>query len=104
MTANPTTDRYLAHLRDRMQLELSARSEVGILAERISADLPDLDPALIGEVLIHAGTHLSFMVKNDLGGMDGGKPMGAFGAGVLLLLAGWRLHEGSDPSVGRWMS
>lgn len=104
MTANPTTDRYLASLRDRMQLELSARPEVGTLAERISADLPDIDPALIGEVLIHAGTHLGFIVKHDMGGMDRDRPIQGYGASVLLLLAGWRLHEGVGPDVGWWSS
>lgn len=61
MTANPTTDQILANLaRVRRDAELvvpmpaKARDDMAEFAERLTDTLPGIDPAVIGQVLLHA--------------------------------------------------
>lgn len=60
MTANPTTDQILANLaRIRRDAEHAApmppeaRDDLATFAERLTDTLPDIDPDLIGQVLLH---------------------------------------------------
>lgn len=83
MTANPTTDQYLAEMRDKRDPTLDESPYTLDLTARLTTALPDLDPALIGEVMLHAGIHLVAVVAAS--------NWTARGAAVLLTTAGRRL-------------
>ena len=67
MTANPTTDQYRAKAKaDNLSHERCPPVPGGCLFERrenawrdqLLATLPDVDPAIVGQVLLHIGTLL----------------------------------------------
>src|SRR5882672_12556238 len=89
MAANPTTDQYLAEMRDQADPTLDESPFTRDLADVLCLALPDLAPAIVGEVMLHAGIHLAAAVAGG-----GGT---ARGAAVLLATAGRRLvAEGRD--------
>lgn len=83
MTANPTTDQYLAEMRDKRDPTLDESPFTRDLASVLTDALPDLDPTVIGEVVLHAGIHLVAAVSTGR--------WTARGTAVLLTTAGWRL-------------
>ena len=85
MTANPTTDQYLAFMRDRTDPTLEEEPFVKALVEVMRILLPDLDPAVIGEVMLHAGVQLVDVVAEG-----NWTPRSA---AVLLTVAGRKLHS-----------
>lgn len=60
MTANPTTDQILANLAEIRRgaeqivpMPAEARDDIATFAERLTDTLPGVDPAVIGQVLLH---------------------------------------------------
>lgn len=86
MTANPTTDQYLAFMRDRTDPTLEEEPIAKGLVEVMRILLPDVPPAVIGEVMLHAGAQIG-----DIASEGGWTPRGI---AVLLCVAGRKLHAG----------
>jgi hypothetical protein len=73
VSGNPVTDQYLAILRDaRAKLPPKRCDEhadcvahsAGLIVEGLRAALPDLDPAVIGEVALHIGAILGVVYSD----------------------------------------
>lgn len=100
MTANPITDQILANLHDvRRQLHhrWPTPHAFGAIfdefADAVAAGLPDVDRAVIGQVLLHAGDAFASLVG---AGREGVVPVSQMLPVRMLAEAGQRLYAPED--------
>lgn len=94
MSANPVTDQVVANLHFvRAQIDSTPQPILDSYAEfgrRITGGLPDIDPAVIGEVLLHAGELWASFATNGVPGSH--LPLSAVAPVRMLTEAGYRLY------------
>lgn len=98
MAANPVTDQVLADLENvRAHIASTPRSILATydeFARRITGGLPDIEPAIIGEVLLHAGALWASFATN---GSTKPLPISAVLPMRMLTEAGHRLYTPDGP-------